>query len=68
MFASITSGTLVSEPPSLFLYTMIEIKPEPFLQFALAWWVVIDSNAEYAEPVYAAFYICGILSTIALLM
>ena len=37
-------------------------------QFAVGWWFVIDACAERAEPVYAAFHICGIFSTIALLM
>ena len=40
----------------------------PFFQFAVGWWFVIDACAERAEPVYAAFHICGIFSTIALLM
>ena len=37
-------------------------------QFAVGWWFAIDACAERAEPVYAAFHICGIFSTIALLM
>jgi hypothetical protein len=36
--------------------------------FAVGWWFAIDACAERAEPVYAAFHICGIFSTIALLM
>ena len=39
-----------------------------FLQFALGWWVVIDACAEYSEPKTAAYHICGIFSTIALVM
>jgi len=38
------------------------------LQFSIGWWFVIDACAERAEPLYAAFHICGIFSTIALLM
>ena len=37
-------------------------------QFAIGWWCVIDACAELAEPLYAAYHICGIFSTIALLM
>ena len=37
-------------------------------QFAVGWWCVIDACVEMAEPIYAAYHICGIFSTIALLM
>jgi hypothetical protein len=36
--------------------------------FALGWWIVIDAVVDYAEPLYAAYFICGIFSTLALFM
>ncbi|XP_003388444.1 PREDICTED: transmembrane protein 50B-like [Amphimedon queenslandica] len=36
--------------------------------FAIGWWLVIDSSVNHSEPIYAAYFMCGIFSTIALLM
>ncbi|XP_064382722.1 transmembrane protein 50A-like [Halichondria panicea] len=36
--------------------------------FSAGWWAVIDGFTEHVEPIYASYFISGILSTIALLM
>jgi hypothetical protein len=36
--------------------------------FSMGWWFVIDSTVNYAQPIYSAFFICGIASTIAMVM
>ena len=66
MFASIVAGTLVYlnkfEEKRWYYQHLL------FAQFALGWWAVIDACAEYSEAKTAAYHICGIFSTIALLM
>lgn len=65
MFASVIAGTLVKDQGFVFnVLTTINFG----MQFSLGWWAVIDASVEYAEPIYVAFHICGIVSTVALLM
>ena len=36
--------------------------------FSAGWWVVIDACVLYSEPLFAAYFVCSIVSTIGLLM
>ena len=65
MIASVISGTLVS---CGVMHTLMSIMDIFTWQFSVGWWLVIDACADHATPIYAAFNICGIVSTIALLM
>ena len=38
------------------------------VKFSLGWWIVIDAVVDYAEPLYAAYFVCGLFSTLALFM
>ena len=34
----------------------------------MGWWFVIDACVQYSEAIYGAYFICGIISTVALIM
>lgn len=36
--------------------------------FGIGWWLIIDFAALYSEPLYAAYFICGVMSTVGLFM
>ncbi len=72
MLASVVSGILVSFSHHVHMCVRVcvcdNFSQHFVRQFSAGWWAVIDSFTDHIEPIYASYFISGILSTIALLM